>query len=278
MSRFLRDRLQIGVEPGKVTLVRLARPGERRVVDSATLPCPNETPMESAVQLLATELLSQRWQGTRVRIVIGDLLARYLVAPVPQGARSIAELREASRLRFQDIYGEDLASWAVMMDLAPWTPDHLGSALPKALVDGVRGACRNASLPIDGIVPFGISEFNRHHRTMAFRSGWFVAVGAASVWMALKSRNGWRHVETRRLSADGITSLPRWLAQGQLRAGLEDPPAKDPHITGLVGDGHINRESLAGAHCPDALLWPGQGVSWSSDYRLALSPVWPRCA
>jgi hypothetical protein len=275
VSRFLRDRLQIGVEPGKVTLVRLARPGSRRVLDCATHTCAGG---DSEMATVAKELALSRWRGTRVSIVISDFLTRYLVAPVPAGARTISEVHYATRLRLEDIYGNDGASWMLRMDLAPWAPNLLGCALPSTLVDGLSEICRAASLPLDSIAPFGISEFNRHHRSMAFRSGWFVAIEPSSIWMALKSRIGWHYVQTRRPSTEGLAAISRWIAQGELRAGMDKQRVPAPRITGLVGNDRALDKRLPNARCLDSGLWPGQESSWSSEYRLALSPVWPRCA
>ena len=280
MSRCLRDRLYIGVAPEKLSLVRLDGLRTRQVLDCQTYSLGEGDVIAGAMTRLFDELALPRWRRTRVCIIVSDLLARYFISPIPLGARLVNDLEAAARLRFEDIYGDDPERWKILIDASPWTSNHMGCAIPKALVEGLHKACSNSALSVDAIQPFGIAEYNRHHAAMRFRSGWFVAVGAASVWIALKSQAGWAYVQTKRLGKDRLTSLPSWLNQSQLRMnGKSTNAATVLGMTGFDGlESDLPREMPADVCWLDTRQWPDQDSQWSTDYRLALSPVWPRCA
>ena len=98
--------------------------------------------------------------------------------------------------------------------------------------------------------------------------------------MALKSGAGWAHVQTKRLGKERLTSLSSWLTQSQLRMTGKETSAAS--VLGMAGfhdlESDLPREMPADVCWLDTRQWPDQDSQWSTDYRLALSPVWPRCA
>lgn len=279
MSRFLPDRLYVGVEPHRVTLVRTRGRWRPRIVAAEPFALPAAEPDTIGLALLERELRTPRWQNTRVYVVLADTLVRYFIAPVPEGARNRRELQEAAALRCEEIFGEDAKAWTVVTDLAPLATHHLGCALRTAWLNGLRRCCREAGLPLAGVTPFAVAEFNRHERQIGHRSGWFGALGADTLWLAFKAGMDWRCAQVHRRSGDILTELPQWLAQDQLRAGIMEPTERPLWLAGDLAD-LPPLSSPAGTvlrRCA-APTWPGTDASWSRTFRLALSSVWPSCA
>jgi hypothetical protein len=279
VSRFLPDRLYLGIEPGRVTLVRVSGLWRPRIVAAEQFALPAAEPDTIGLPLLERELRTPRWQRTRVHVVLADTLVRYFIAPVPEGARNRRELQEAAMVRCEEIFGEETKAWTIMIDLAPLATHHLGCAFRTAWLDGLRRCCREAGLPLAGVTPFGVAEFNRNERQIGQRSGWFAALGTDTLWLAFKAGNGWRCAQVHRRSGDTLAELPQWLAQDQLRAGITETKKQPLWLAGDLADTPaLSAPSGTLVRRCAAPTWPGTDAAWSRTFRLALSPVWPACA
>ena len=123
MSRFRRDRLYLGLEPDRLTLVRLAGgwPGFHgpRVVASTIVSCGESASESARVDVLRQTLCAPQWQSAVSHVVLGDRLVRYFVAERPPGARNVEEVQLAAALRFAEIFGVEAEDWAIKLDLSP---------------------------------------------------------------------------------------------------------------------------------------------------------------
>lgn len=288
MLRFRRDRLYIGIEPDRLTLVRLTGgvPGlyGSRVVASATVSCEESASDSARVETLRQTLRSAQWQKSVSHLILSDRLVRYFVADRPPGARNVEEVQLAAGLRFTDIFGVAANDWSIKLDLPPLATNQLGCAIRKTFVDNLASACAEARSPVATIVPFAVSEFNRWHSLIGRKDGWLAVAGRHSLWIGQKRGNDWitvhQHAVTADETANLATEFPRLMAQEMLRSVSSTPatPLKR-WLSGVLGDSDT-RERLAAspASLLGAPIWTGQPEEWSNAYRIALSPVWPACA
>lgn len=279
MLRFRRDRLYVGLEPHRVTLVRLSGTWRPEVVAAESFSAADGDDLRFIPELLEREFLSKRWQETRAQIVLADSLVRYFITPLPSGARNLRELRQAADLRFEEIFGDDAKGWTVAMEPAPLAAHHLGCAVKTDLAERIQLVCKKAAISLAGLAPFGIHEFNRHHRRIGHRSGWFTAIGPQTLWTALKSGNGWRFAHVHRVQGDTAVDLQSLLARQTIRAGLSDVQGKHLWVSGYLPQGPsapwLKDTAIRQLSAP---AWPGQSHEWSRTFRVALSPAWPTCA
>lgn len=279
MLRFQRDRLYVGLEPRRLTLVRRSgawRPAVDAIESVATSAGENYC---SVQELLQHELLAKRWQGTRAQVVLADSMVRYFIAPVPNGARNRQEIHQAARLRFEEIFGDDTKDWQVEIAPTPFASHHLGCAVRTDLIQWITRTCKDAGISLTGIVPFSIQEFNRHHQRIGRRSGWFAVVGPQTLWTALKSGNNWLAAHVHHLQENTVEELPSLLARETLRIGRGDAREKPFWVSGHRLDQcsapWLKDRAVQRLGAP---AWPGQNAEWSNNFRLALSSVWPACA
>lgn len=283
MLRFRRDRLHLGVEPDRLTLIRLSDSwpmvSAPRIVSSTTLPFADGATESTLVEALKQELRAAQWQKAECHIVLSDRLVRYFVAERPPGARNIEEVRLAAGLRFEDIFGVSAGEWEIRLDMPALATSQLGCALRKSFVSDLVTACAHAKSPVTSIAPFAISEFNRSHALVGSKDGWFAVLGSRSLWVGRKQGNDWLSVHQHALGDDVPAEFSRLMAQEYLRASLpSQTSAPMVWLSGQLGDSAIrdrlasNAIRLLGA--PD---WIGQSGQWSKSYRLALSSTWPAC-
>lgn len=280
MLRFRRDRLYLGVEPDRLTLVRLSGASSNRVVASATLPFEGGASELTLVDALRQELRAPQWQKAESHIVLADRLVRYFVAERPPGARNIEEVQLAAGLRFEDIFGVPADEWEIRLDMPALATNQLGCAIRKSFIADLLTACADAKSPVISIAPFAVAEFNRSHAQVGRKDGWFAVLGNRSLWVGRKQGRDWLSVHQHALGDDVSAEFSKLMAQESLRAAL--PPQTIPPtvwLCGLLGD-QGTRERLASnpAILFGAPVWIGETGQWSKTYRLALSPAWPACA
>lgn len=280
MLRFRRDRLYLGVEPDRLTLVRLSGESSNRVVTSAMLPFEGGANESTLVEALRQELRAPQWQKAESHIVLADRLVRYFVAERPPGARNIEEVQLAAGLRFEDIFGVPADEWEIRLDMPALATNQLGCAIRKSFIADLATACADAKSPAVSISPFAVTEFNRSHARGGSKDGWFTVLGNRTLWVGRKQGRDWLNVHQHALGDDVSAEFSRLMAQEYLRAAL---PAQTTTptvcLSGLLGD-PATREQLASN--PAILLgapdWIGETVQWSKEFRFALSPAWPACA
>lgn len=280
MLRFPRDRLHVGIEPDRLSLVRLSELMLPTVTAHAVIPFPAGAAEATIVDMVAREILTERWRGTRATLLISDRLVHYFIAKRPSGTRNVEELQQAASLRFEEIYGVDIEAWEIRMDFAPMASRYFGCACPKTLFAGLLAAFRAAAIPVKSIAPFTVSEFNRHHRTMGGRHAWLAVVGRGHLLIARRSGRNWFTINLHSLHEDVATELPRILSQERLRSTLEAENDTAPvWISGHLGTDASHRRLSAGPiRTVGSRQWPDQTDKWAAAYRFALSPVWPTCA
>lgn len=279
MLRFQRDRLYIGLEPQRLSLVRLTGTWRPSVVSAGSFESSAGVSPCFAPEVLQRELASDNWRGTRAQIVLADSMVRYFIAPLPLGARNLREIRLTAQMRFEAIFGDDANEWQVEIAPTPFATHHLACAIRMDVIESIKQACKEARISLNSIAPFGIHEFNRNHRRIGHRSGWIAVIGPRTLWTAFKHGRNWQATHVHHLRSNTVAELPSLLAREALRAGMSDVLEKRLWVSGNLH--HDTQEPWLSdpATCRlDAATWPGQSNEWGQSFRLALSPVWPACA
>ncbi len=169
--------LHLGVARDALTLVRVARwrrAAPQVLAERALGVGELDSPERCALAL--TELFGEQRAYARMALTIvlaDDLLRLWQVTP-PQGASRMADIEAACALRFQTLYGEPPASWAVMADWDARRP-FLAAALPRALLGPLEQVAREQQLTIVELAPQFVRAWNRWRG--ALKAGaWFALV------------------------------------------------------------------------------------------------------
>lgn len=171
MRRRFGQALRIGVSNAGIALVKTSRWGGKPAAVVAEHAFAHGAGAQQVADGLRAVLGGGSWSRWPVTVVVADELARaWQVAP-PPGAARMADLEAAAALRFQQLYGEPAAGWAIA---ASWDPAcaFTAAALPRALHDALLQAAAEHELALVEVVPQFIAGWNRSCHMIA-PDGWY---------------------------------------------------------------------------------------------------------
>ncbi|MDB5804534.1 MAG: hypothetical protein JWN73_1856 [Betaproteobacteria bacterium] len=271
MSLLQPESLRIGLEPRRISVVKLRGRWKREIVTAATAPV-TVNPQAPKLDALFARLESPEFRTRNVEFVVADSLVRYYVVERPKGVRNNRELGDAITARFEEQFGLPAADWVMSADLEPASSSYLVCAAPRALVEAVKSGCAGARLRFGGMLPFMVSELNNFRHLLPKRDFWFAAALERSVALCYRGKREWRTARFHNVNGQAVTHLPTIAAREALREMVPEP--RDIRCSGVTGNPSAivttSSVTLLGAG-----LWPGQGADWAGKYRLALSGVWP---
>lgn len=120
--------------------------------------------------------------GGNLHVTIADDWVRYWALGVPEGIRSMEELRALSATRFEQLYSSPADGWTLRAD---WSPHgaSLACALPSRLLASLRNVSAQYHWRIETIQPQAIRLLNGHRDRLedhawvcCFSSGTFLAL------------------------------------------------------------------------------------------------------
>ncbi|ASG25226.1 hypothetical protein [Nitrospirillum viridazoti] len=114
---------------------------------------------------LAPTLAAGRLAGLPLSVTLGDDLVRLFMVAPPGNARGLGDIRAVAALRFQRLYGEDIAAWRLTFDAAVDQP-FLACAMPQALHAALLDLARTHRLALTAVTPRFVTAWNAEHRRL----------------------------------------------------------------------------------------------------------------
>jgi hypothetical protein len=191
-----------------------------------------ELPLAEAFRpdLLAPALAMGRHAGLPLAVTLGDELVRLFMVAPPGNARGLGDIRAVAALRFQRLYGDDLAAWRLTFDGAVDRP-FLACAMPQALHATLLDLAAAHRLALTAITPRFVTAWNAEHRRLD--GAWLGVVREDAITLGCvdvpPGGGAAGLVAVHRLALPATGADARWL-RDQLRAvalrhGLADPVA-----------------------------------------------------
>jgi hypothetical protein len=220
MRKGFGQALRVGVADGTLALAVTSPLGDARLVGETAFDLAEPGALALALQqLLAAD--HARWP---MSFVVADELVRLWSVTPPQGAARMADLQAAAALRFQGLYGEVPAAWAISAD---WDAVHpfMAAALPIPLVGALTQAAGVKRMAVTGIEPHFVVAWNAW-RSSLHAQGWFALVHGGVLTLGVP--------RGQRLAAVRVAAVPagatlEWLEQHIAREALlldlPSPPA-----------------------------------------------------
>jgi hypothetical protein len=174
VSPFRRSTVIAWVESDRVVLVKaaadVAAAAETRRLHGIDLACGD--PAASAETLQAM-LAAPGWRGLRREVLVSDRLVHYAAMERPRGVRSVRELELAAEGRLEQLFDINGPDWIVRVDARPFSAHVLACALPRGLVERIRGVlCAGpARVPIR---PYLLRDLARHASRLP-KACWFAS-------------------------------------------------------------------------------------------------------
>ena len=218
MSPLWRDEVGAYLAPHRLCLVRLQR-GVRPKLVAEHEQRFEEAKSDSWTGALAAfeaTLGQAPWSGARLRIVLADHWARYVIVPWVAALGSDEERLAHGRQLLNSAYGEGVASWDVRISDAPPRTPRVACAVPGELIAGVRAACAAHGGTVLSLQPQLIDAYTTWRHCLPETKSWFVSVEHGSLAAARLSHRGWDRVHSVRIGADWIRELRRLQTFGRL--------------------------------------------------------------
>jgi hypothetical protein len=184
-------------------------------------------------------------------VVISDHWSKYAMVPWSDEVSGGKERLAHARICLGQVYGGAAEGWQVCVaDAVPGEPA-VASAVPAALLDGIRNAVEAAGHRLVSARPQLVDAHDRWRDRLPEAGGWFVTLDDGSLAGARLARDGWDRVYAARVGTDWMVERQRLRAYGRLvvRSGESarvyvDAPA---WLRELAGDCGPDVEWLADA-------------------------------
>lgn len=102
-----------------------------------------------------------------IKLIVSDAWARFWIVDRLPGLSSFTELERYAARQFQQIFGDDPASWVIRIDPMPFAARWLVCALPAEIALGLPRKAEEQGWRVRSIQPHFISELNAHCRTLS---------------------------------------------------------------------------------------------------------------
>lgn len=220
MLRLWPDELGVFLAPRRLCVVRFRRGLKAKILREEDLELPADAAgpggWEGALAALESKLADPLWGGASMRAVIADHWVRYAVVPYAAELSSEAEREAHAREMLGSLYGDAVSGWALCVSDAPPGASRLACAMPSALLEGLREACRRVGAKLISLQPQLIAAHNHWRGAMPATDAWFVTIDEGSLAAARLRADGFDRVHTVRIGADWVRELKRLQTFGRL--------------------------------------------------------------
>ena len=190
------------------------------------------TPGALAAQI-AVALEEAGAKGLPVHATLGDELVRYFIVTPPGNSAGMQDLRAATAVRFQVLYGESASAWDLVADWQANAP-FLACAVLQRVSTALQQAVAAQQACLVSVTPNFVAAWNRSRRQLSAGT-WLATLGEGGVTLGLVA-----DAARPRLAAVRTLALPQtppsmaWLREHVARAALlDDLPAPSVlHIHG----------------------------------------------
>jgi hypothetical protein len=188
------------------------------------------------------------WRVARMRVVLSDHWARYMIVPWVGALWSDEERLTHARELLSSAFGEGIADWDLRIADAPPGLPRVACAMPRELTAGIVAACTAHGGRLLSLQPQLIDAYAAWRRSLPQSQAWFVTIEQGSLAAARLSDSGWDRVHSLRLGADWVRELRRLQTFGRLassrpeegRVYVDAPHSWRKRAVGLVHGAELN--------------------------------------
>jgi hypothetical protein len=266
MRKQFGQALRIGVSNNSLALVKTSRwRGEALAVVAEHVFLSGEVQtMQAMAQGLRNLLANAGASGWPVTIVLADELVRMWQVTPPPGSTRMADLEAATAQRFQLLYGEAPAGWALSASYDAGRP-FLAAAVPRALLDLCEQAATEHGMKLVEIVPQFVAGWNRWRHALK-PGAWFGQVHERVLTIGAAGDGA--------LSTVRATAVPEGVDQAWLREHigrealrLNLPLPAQLYLTGRLPQAWSNGAGQGQLAC--SMLGKAPAPTWSNAVALA---------
>lgn len=224
MSPRWRDEVALHLAPRRLVLLRAPRglraAGQQR--DSVEVEDGHFANWTATLRCLRTQLSQPGWRNANVRVVMSDHWTRYAVVPWNAELEGAHERLAHARLLLQQVYGDIVDEWTVVLSEAVPPRAAVASAVSSQLLTELNEVLTGAGLRLLSLQPHLIAAYNAWRSRLPRQGGWLVCVDEGVLAAAQVGIQGWEQVHVVRIGSDWSAELHRLRAFGRLVHGAGD--------------------------------------------------------
>ncbi len=169
-------------------------------------------------------------RGDGINFVVSDALARFWIIERLPGLSSYTELERYAARQFQQIFGDDPASWIIRIDPAPFTKQWLVCALPAEIAIDLPRKAEEKGWQVRGLLPHFISEYNAHCDSLKSEAAFCLASQEATT-IGMVVRGEWKGIRVHPPLYRSKAGFKTLLQRDCLQCGINIDSLKQ-HVVG----------------------------------------------
>jgi hypothetical protein len=153
-------------------------------------------------------------------LVLSNHFVRYALAPKVGSLRKPAERAAAASHALAAVYGDEAATWNVVLGDAPAGDGAVAAGIEPALLAGAMARLEAAGLMAVSAQPLLSAACTRLQKTLGAQDGWIAISEPGHLLLACVERGAWKWLRSQRLRQPLAQELPMWLDQLKVANGV----------------------------------------------------------
>lgn len=133
-------------------------------------------------------------KGGQLRVLLSARFSRFCLVPWSDAIATPRELDTYARACFEHLYGQPLDDWRIVLSPEPAGAARIATALPEALLQGLRELGRERRLSLRSVQPYLMAAYNRCAAQMAQGDFLFVLAEPRRSVLLLAADGAWQQV------------------------------------------------------------------------------------
>ncbi|AZL69152.1 MULTISPECIES: hypothetical protein [Pseudomonas] len=162
---------------------------------SRAFSCDAAQPAWAAALHALGELLGEHQvRSAPLRVLLSARFSRFCLVPWSAAIGSPRELDAYARACFENLYGQVLDDWRIVLSPEPAGAARIATALPEALLQGLQDLGRDYRLSLRSVQPYLMAAYNRCSAQLAQGDFLFVLAEPRRSVLLLAADGAWQQV------------------------------------------------------------------------------------
>ncbi|MFK3775897.1 hypothetical protein [Pseudomonas sp. NPDC089406] len=115
----------------------------------------------AALEALGNLLAEHKVQGGQLRVLLSARFSRFCLVPWSDAIGHPRELDAYAQACFENLYGQALDDWRIVLSPEPAGAPRIATALPEALLQGLQALGKERRLSLRSVQPYLMAAYNR---------------------------------------------------------------------------------------------------------------------
>ncbi|MBA1203272.1 hypothetical protein G7009_16190 [Pseudomonas capeferrum] len=133
-------------------------------------------------------------QKAQLRVLLSARYSRFCLVPWSDAIGHPQELQGYARACFENLYGQPLDDWRIVLSPGPAGAARIATALPEALLQGLQALGKESHLNLRSVQPYLMAAFNRCSTQLGKGDFLFVLAEPRRSVLLLAAGGAWQQV------------------------------------------------------------------------------------